>query len=139
MSLPPLRVLSAVLGVAALCAACGSRLVKKEDIQRISKDYEKIYVIKDRVETGNFDSLGKGAKVRIYFKAAGEYISVYAYPHSQLREEASGKNILQLFETDFPDKKFKEEILRERIAALVEEYKGKGDEVEKKPAKRPGR
>jgi len=120
-------------------AACSSRLVKKEEIQRISKDYEKVYTLKDRVEVGNFDSLGKGAKVRLYFKTTGEYVSVYAYPYSQLREEASGKNILQLFEGDFPNKKFSEEILRSRIANLVEEYKGKLDEPEKKPAKKGGR
>jgi type II secretion system-associated lipoprotein len=120
-------------------AACSSRLVKKEEIQRISKDYEKVYILKDRVEVGNFDSLGKGAKVRLYFKAAGEYVSVYAYPYSQLREEANGKNILQLFEGDFPDKKFSEEVFRTRIGNLVEEYKGKLDEPEKKRAKKGGR
>ena len=80
---------------------CSSRLVKKEEIQRISKDYEKVYSLKERVEIGNFDSLNKGAKVKIYFKTTGDYISIYAYPHSQAREEAVGKNVLQLFEADF--------------------------------------
>lgn len=107
--------------------ACGSRFIRKEEIQRISKDYEGVYVLRERVETGNFDSLNKGARVKIFFKAAGDYVSVYAYPSSQSREEAVGKNILQLFESDFPDKKFSEELLRQRIAGLVEEYKGKGD------------
>ena len=107
--------------------ACGSRFIKKEEIQRISKDYEGVYVLRERVETGNFDSLNKGARVKIFFKAAGDYVSVYAYPYSQPREEAVGKNILQLFEGDFPDKKFSEELLRQRISDLVEEYKGKPD------------
>lgn len=108
---------------------CSSRFVKKEEVQRISKDYEKVYALKERVEVGNFDSLNKGAKVKIYFKATGEYISIYAYPHSQAREEAVGKNILQLFDTDFPDKKFSEEVFRQRLSLLFEEYKGKLDKI----------
>lgn len=126
---------AAVIATVVLTAACGSRFVKKEEIQRISKDYEGVYVLRQRVETGNFDSLNQGARVKIFFKATGEYVSVYAYPYSQPREEAVGKNILQLFEGDFPDKKFSEAVLRERIAALVEEYKGKPDQVEKTAAK----
>ncbi|HNJ66563.1 MAG TPA: type II secretion system-associated lipoprotein [Turneriella sp.] len=108
---------------------CSSRFVKKEEIQRISKDYEKVYSLKERVEVGNFDSLNKGAKVKIYFKATGEYISIYAYPFSQVREEAVGKNILQLFDTDFPDKKFSEEVFRQKLSLLFEEYKGKLDKI----------
>lgn len=108
---------------------CSSRLVKKEEIQRISKDYEKVYSLKERVEIGNFDSLNKGAKVKIYFKTTGDYISIYAYPHSQAREEAVGKNVLQLFETDFPEKKFSETVFRSRLAGLFEEYTGKLDKI----------
>ncbi len=118
-----------------LVMACSSKLVRKEEIQRISKEYEGVYVIKDRVDVGNFDNLNKGARVKVFFKTAGDYVSVYAYPYSQPREEAVGKNILQLFDTDFPDKKFSEEVLKQRIAQVVEEYKGKPDAPEKKPAK----
>ncbi len=107
--------------------ACGSRFVKKEEVVKISKDYEKVFVLKERIDIGNFESLNKGAKMRIYFKATGEYVSVYAYPYSQPREEAQGKCILQLFEADFPNKKFSEQLLRDRIAALLEEHKGKLD------------
>jgi type II secretion system-associated lipoprotein len=131
----------ALAALATLLVACGSRFVKKEEIQRISKDYEGVYVLRQRVETGNFDSLNKGARVKIFFKAAGDYVSVYAYPYSQPREEAVGKNILQLFEGDFPDKKFNEALLRERLAELLEEYRGKSDASEKpaKAAKAKGR
>jgi type II secretion system-associated lipoprotein len=131
----------ALAALATLLVACGSRFVKKEEIQRISKDYEGVYVLRERVETGNFDSLNKGARVKIFFKAAGDYVSVYAYPYSQPREEAVGKNILQLFEGDFPDKKFNEALLRERLAELLEEYRGKSDAPDKpaKAAKAKGR
>ena len=126
-----------LLGV-ALLTACGSKLVRKEEVQRISKDYEGIYVVKERIDVGNFDSLNKGARVKIFFKTAGDYVSVYAYPYSQPREEANGKNILQMFEGDFPDKKFSEELLRKRIADLVEEHTGKlpPPEAAKRPARR---
>lgn len=107
--------------------ACGSKFIRKEDIQRISKDYEGVYLLRTNVETGNFESLSKGARVRLYFKAAGDYVAVYAYPYLQPREEAEGKNILQLFEGDFPDKKFSAEFLRRRLDELVEDYKDKGD------------
>jgi type II secretion system-associated lipoprotein len=107
--------------------ACGSRFVKKDEVVKFSKDYEKVFVLKERIDIGNFESLNKGAKMRIYFKATGEYVSVYAYPYSQPREEAQGKCILQLFETDFPNKKFSEQVLRDRIGLLLEEHKGKLD------------
>jgi len=114
-------------GFFSLAIACGSKLVRKEEVQRISKEYEGVYAVKERIDVGNFDTLNKGARVRIFFKTAGDYVSVYAYPYSQPREEANGKNILQMFEGDFPNKKFSEELLKQRIAALVEEYKGKLD------------
>lgn len=110
---------------------CGSRFVKKEEVVKFSKEYDKVYTLKERIEIGNFETLNKGAKMRIYFKTTGEYISIYAYPYSQPREEAQGKCILQVFETDFPDKKFKDQILRDRIAVLLEEYKGKLDATAK--------
>lgn len=116
-----------LISVAVFSLYCGSRFVKKEEVHRISKDYEKVYVLKERIDIGNFDSLNKGAKIRVYFKTTGEYISVYAYPYSQPREEAQGKCILQIFESEFPDKKFKEELLRQRVDALIEEFKGKLD------------
>ncbi len=130
-----------VASLALAIVACGSRFIRKEEIQRISRDYEGVYVLRERVETGNFDSLNKGARVKLFFKAASDYVSVYAYPYTQPREEAVGKNILQMFESDFPDKKFSEELLRARIAELVEEYKGKSDVSGKsaKGAKATGR
>ncbi len=121
--------LSLYLILVALALACGSKLVRKEEVQRISKDYEGVYVVKERIDVGNFDSLNKGARVKIFFKTAGDYVSVYAYPYSQPREEANGKNILQMFEGDFPGKKFSEELLRQRIAAIVDEYTGKLDKA----------
>lgn len=113
------------LSLLALLSACSSKLVKKEEVVRISKDYENVYVLKDKIDVGNFESLNKGAKVRLYFKAGGEFITVAAYPYAQPREEASGKVILQVFEGDFPNKKFNEAVLRTRIGDLVEEYTGK--------------
>lgn len=124
---------SVLLFLGAFVLACGGKFVRKEQVQQISKDYEGVYVLKEKVDVGNFDTLNKGAKVKIYFKTSGDYVAVQAYPYSQPREEAVGKNILQLFEGDFPDKKFDEKIFRERIALVVEEYKGKLDSVS--PAK----
>lgn len=129
------RIYTLLLVVLLLTTACSSKLVRKEEIQRISKDFEGVYVIKERIDVGNFDNLNKGARVKVFFKTAGDYVSVYAYPYSQPREEAVGKNILQLFDTDFPDKKFSEEVLRQKIAQVVDEYKGKPDAPVKRPAK----
>lgn len=131
LNLQKMRRITAFIPLTALLFACSSRLVKKEEIVRISKEYEKVYVLKEKIDVGNFDSLNKGAKVRIFFKTSGDYVSIYAYPYSQPREEAVGKNILQLFESDFPNKKFSEQVLRERIAALLEEYKGNVDKLPK--------
>ncbi|HRP68173.1 MAG TPA: type II secretion system-associated lipoprotein [Turneriella sp.] len=109
------------LATALILLSCSSRFVKKEDVQEFSKEYEKTYVLKKNIEVGNFETLNEGAKVRVYFKTAGDYIAVYAYPYSQKREEAVGKNILQVFDADFPDKKFNPQVIRDKLAPLIAE------------------
>lgn len=126
------RILSPLLFVTILAASrCGGKFVRTADVQKISQDYEGVYSLKKKIDTGNYESLNQGAKVKIYFKTAGEYVSVYAYPYSQSREEASGKNILQLFDTDFPDKKFSESLLREKLDAIIEKHHGRLDPPKK--------
>jgi len=122
---------------------CSSKLVKKDEVVRISKDFEGIFQLKDKVDVGNFESLNKGAKVKLIFKAGGEFVSVAAYPYTQPREEAAGKIILQVFEGDFPNKKWSEDLFRARLSELVEEFKGKLETPVAakgaKPADRPAR
>jgi len=127
-----------ILFIILTALSCSSRFVKKEEVQEFSKDYEKIYLLKKKIEVGNFETLNENAKVRIYFKTTGDYISVYAYPYSQNREEAVGKNILQLFDTDFPNKKFDPQVLKEKLAMLIEEDTGKPQNkaAKKKKAKK---
>ena len=81
--------------------ACGSRVIKKEEIQRISKHYEGVYLLRDRVETGNFDSLNKGARVKIFFKAAGALFWLTALPFSPPGEELAAENPPHLLEGYF--------------------------------------
>jgi len=104
-----------------LMISCSGKFVRKEELQKIAADYTGVYSIKEKIDIGNRDSLNKGAKIKIYFKTSGEFVSVYAYPYSQSREEAVGKNILQLFQTDFPNKKFSDSVFRERLNELIEE------------------
>ncbi|MBV6492152.1 MAG: hypothetical protein LDLANPLL_00143 [Turneriella sp.] len=127
-----------ILFIILTALSCSSRFVKKEEVQKFSKDYEKIYLLKKKIEVGNFETLNENAKVRIYFKTTGDYISVYAYPYSQNREEAVGKNILQFFDTDFPNKKFDPQVLKEKLAMLIEEDTGKPQNkaAKKKKAKK---
>ena len=72
--------LFALVSLGIIGLACGGKFVRKEEVHRISKDYEGVYVLKDKVDVGNFDTLNKGAKVKLYFKAAGDYVAVQAYP-----------------------------------------------------------
>jgi len=113
-----MRIASALLILIAF--SCSGKFVRKEEIQKIAADYTGVYALKEKIDIGNRDSLNKGAKVKIYFKTSGEFVSVYAYPYSQSREEAVGKNILQLFQADFPNKKFNETVFRERLGELIE-------------------
>jgi type II secretion system-associated lipoprotein len=115
------------LGCGGAFLHCGGKFVRKDDVQRISKDYEQVFALKKKIDIGNFDSLNQGAKVKIFFKTAGDYVSVYAYPYSQPREEAVGKNILQMFESDFPNKIFSEQVFRDKLATLIEPYNGRLD------------
>lgn len=113
---------AALFAFSILTLECGSAFIRKSDVKDLSKNYEGEYSVRERIDVGNFENLNKGARVKIFFKTTGDYVTVYAYPYSQAREEAVGKNILQLFEQDFPDRKFSTKYIEERLALLIEPY-----------------
>lgn len=113
---------AALIAISILTLQCGSAFIRKADVKDLSKNYEGEYSVRERIDVGNFENLNKGARVKIFFKSTGDYVTVYAYPYSQAREEAVGKNILQLFEQDFPERKFSAQYIEERLAILIEPY-----------------
>ena len=112
-----------LIGISVSSIMCSGRFVKKDEIQYLEKKYAKEYVTKQKIDIGNNQFMKSGMKVLLFFSSGSESVKVYAYPANQPREEAQGKNILYLFETDFPDEKYKREIFEEKLAALVEEAK----------------
>ncbi|RME93673.1 MAG: type II secretion system-associated lipoprotein [Candidatus Hydrogenedentota bacterium] len=106
-----------------LMIQCSGRFVKKEELQYLQKKYSGIYVIKKPVDIGNNRKLKPGMRVKLFFQSGSESVKVYAYPANEPREEALGKNILYLFEEDFPKEKYSREVLEKKLNEIVEEIK----------------
>ncbi|MCS6985757.1 MAG: type II secretion system-associated lipoprotein [Leptospiraceae bacterium] len=99
---------------------CSGRFVKKEELLELEKKYSGVYVIKKKIDVGNNETLSEGSRVRLYFRSDSEAIKVYAYPHNQSREMAVGKNILLLFEEDFPDEKYDRSYFEQKLGELID-------------------
>lgn len=127
--------------VSILIIACSGRLVKREQLEEINKKYSMVYNLKADVDIGNGEKLNKGNKVKIYIQSGSETLKVYAYPYNQSREEAFGKNILQMFEEDFTDQKFNRKVFEDKMATLLEEVDMNKvtDPVRKKDKKKKGK
>lgn len=100
--------------------SCSGRFVKKEELMELEKKYSGVYVMKQKVDVGNNQSVAQGSRVRLYFRSDSDSIKVYAYPFNQSREMAIGKNILLLFEEDFPKETYDRAFLEEKLKELVE-------------------
>lgn len=94
--------------------------MKREELDYLNKKYAGEFIIKKPVDIGNNRKLKKGARVYIYFRSGSESVKVYAYPSNQPREEAIGKNILFLFEEDFPNEKYSRKLLEKKLDEIIE-------------------
>lgn len=107
--------------LALVFEACSGRFVKREQLNELEQDYQGIYEIVADIDVGNndYEPLPVGSQVRLYFRSGGESVKVYAYPHTQRREEALGKNILYMFEGDFPEEEYDRKLFEEKLNTIV--------------------
>lgn len=102
---------------------CTINFVKNNKLKSLEKDYAGVYLLKKDISITPDDTLKAGTRVRLYFFSGSDSIKVYAYEANQRREEAVGKNILYLFETDFPDGKYDDKILAGNLKELLQKTK----------------
>ena len=109
--------------VIACLFQCSAHFVKKTQLDQLKNEFKGVYLIIKPVSIGNNRKASKGTKVRLYFISDSESIKVYAYPHTQPRESALGKNILHLFEDDFPEEKWDEKLFKKKLFRVVKKIK----------------
>ncbi|MDH5721385.1 MAG: type II secretion system-associated lipoprotein [Spirochaetia bacterium] len=103
---------------------CSGRFVIKEELSYFSEKYSGTYKIKKITDIGNNKKINPGEVVKIYFVSDSESIKVYAYLPSEPREKTLGKNILYLFDTDFPNEMYKREFLEMKLSEILEAQGG---------------
>ena len=112
------RLILSVILIASI-VQCSSRFVKKEELGQLQKEFGGVYVLTKPVDIGNNQKAERGAKVKLYFFSGSDSIKVYAYPHTQPRESALGKNILLLFNIDFPEEEWDKKFFREKLFSIL--------------------
>ena len=98
---------------------CSGRFVKREELEKLHKEYSGSYIIIKKIDVGNKNEITTGTRVRLFFTSNSDSVKVYAFKFNEPREQALGKNILYLFETDFPDEEFDKKIFLQKLIALV--------------------
>ena len=99
--------------------ACSGRFVKRDELDYLHKKYNGTYIISQKIDVGNKDEIKAGTRVKLFFTSNSESVKVYAFKFNVPREQAIGKNILYLFETDFPDEEYDRQLFEKKLAALV--------------------
>ena len=98
---------------------CSARFVRKEELGKLKKEFGGVYVLTKPVDIGNNQKAEQGAKVKLYFFSGSDSIKVYAYPHTQPRESALGRNILLLFDSDFPKEEWDKKFFKEKLFSIL--------------------
>jgi len=100
-------------------AGCMKSFIKDSDLMQLEKRYEGVYILIKDTSIGNRRELKAGTKVRLYFTSGKGSVKVYAYSPDEDRETALGDNILYLFESDFPDNVFDDELFEMKLFEVV--------------------
>jgi type II secretion system-associated lipoprotein len=113
------KIIGQILLPVFLLAGCTITYLKDDMLKSLEKKYEGVYACIADLSTGNDEIIKAGTKVRLYFQSGSITVKVYAYPFEIRRELAIGKNIIYLFDTDFPDSKFDEAVLDKKIKEVL--------------------
>ena len=100
------------------CMGC-STLVEDDDIEPLTKKYQAgEYVLLQDV-TRNDVTLAKGTVVRLTFAAGDEWVKIYAYDKKEELLTSRRELLIYMFQEDFPDEKFKVELLDAELAKVA--------------------
>ena len=113
-----IRKIGFIILLTQLVAFCSGRFVKREELKFLHEKYQGDFILKKKVDVGNNETMKAGTKVKVYFRSDSESVKVYAYKANEPREQAMGKNIIYLFETDFPDEEYDRKIFLQKLDAV---------------------
>lgn len=124
--------------VPLLLAAGCSTFVPDEEAEKL-KVYESVngsyqdYILLVEVDRNDL-VLNKGERVRIIIVSGDEWIKVYAYRANEDLLKSMRFLILQMFNDDFPDKKFDREKFDQELGKIVEKagIRGSTDKTDEK-------
>ena len=119
------KIIALLFSLSILFTACTLNFVKDDELKALQQKYEGIYICIADIVPGNNDTIKAGTSVRLYLQSGSNSIKVYAYPIDEPREKALGKNILYLFDTDFPESKFMDVVLEKKINQIVKKQGSK--------------
>ena len=107
----------------SVALSCSGKLVKDEQVRELDEKYMGEYVTTTTIDIGNLETMKAGTKVKLYFQSGKKSIKVYAYPVHETREQAMAKSIVILFKSDFPDEKYDQAMLEQKIGEVVRKEK----------------
>ncbi len=100
------------------CKGCSS-LVKDDDVEPLTKKYQAgDYVLLQDI-TRNDVTLAKGTVVKLTFVAGDEWVKIYAYDKKEELLTSKRELLIYMFQDDFPDEKFKVELLDAELARVA--------------------
>jgi len=106
-----------IIGVLPI-SAC-STFMKDEDIDRVTLKYQEgEYVLIDELKRDNV-SLPKNTAVKLLVETSSDWVKIYAYDSKEELLKSTRLILLYLFDTDFPNERFDQELFDSEMNKLV--------------------
>ena len=106
-----------IIGVLSI-SAC-STFMKDEDIDRVTLKYQEgEYVLIDELKRDNV-SLPKNSAVKLLVETSSDWVKIYAYDSKEELLKSTRLILLYLFDTDFPNERFDQELFDSEMNKLV--------------------
>ena len=107
-----------ILVVSLLVTGCSS-FIPDEDVERITLKYQAgEYVLLQDLNRNNI-IFPKNSPVKLIVLAGDDWVKVYVYNSSEELLASKRLILLHMFETDFPEEKFNQELFETELAKLI--------------------
>jgi type II secretion system-associated lipoprotein len=106
-----------IIGLASI-SACSS-FIKEADVNSITLKYQEgEYVLLDDLTRNNV-TISKNTAVKLLVETSSDWIKIYAYDSKEELLKSTRLLLLYLFDTDFPDEKFNQELFDSEVNKMV--------------------
>lgn len=128
------KLLITALICAISCAGCSS-FVADEDAERLAVKYQSGDYILLQDITRNDVTLAKGTVVKLTFVSGDEWVKIYAYDKKEELLTSRRQLLIYMFEDDFPDGEFNQELLETELAKVAQLYGSSAGSVDRQQDK----